>query len=263
MIRPGRSSISARVSADRWLLGYADIVTLLLACFASLYAAQAAPASAGSEDPALRSDARSAGSGPPALLSNPAPAPAPTEAKAVPEDEAISSDVPEPMPDFDPDLDALRQAIAPMAASAELPGFDVTTTGRGVVLSFPEAGSFPTGQAELTAKALRVLESVAAVLRQLPHPVRVEGHTDDVPIMGRSGPFASNWELSTARATRVVQFLIGQGLTPDRLAAAGYAEHRPRVPNTSRNNRARNRRVDLVVLGAVAASLEPPGEVRR
>lgn len=253
MIRPGRSPLSARVSADRWLLGYADIVTLLLACFASLYAAQAPSAPA---EPAAPVAA-------PIVASVTAAKP---EAPVFPERDAPvfvdtppvePTPVPHPVPDIDPDLDALRNALTPLAASDLLPGFDVTTTERGVVLSFPEAGSFPTGTAELTPNAVRTLEKVAVALRQLPHPIRVEGHTDDVPITRRAGPFASNWDLSTARATRVVQLLIAQGLAPDRLAAAGYGEHRPRVPNTSRTNRARNRRVDLVVLGAVAASLEP------
>jgi chemotaxis protein MotB len=253
MIRPGRSPLSARVSADRWLLGYADIVTLLLACFASLYAAQARSAPAEPPAPAAASVAAAV----PAAKS---------EVQVLPEEDTpVVADtpsgehapVPNPVADIDPDLDALRDALAPVAASDLLPGFDVTTTERGVVLSFPEAGSFPTGTAELTPNAVRTLETVAVALRQLAHPIRVEGHTDDVPITRRSGPFASNWDLSTARATRVVQLLIAQGLAADRLAAAGYGEHRPRVPNTSRTNRARNRRVDLVVLGAVAASLEP------
>ena len=77
--------------------------------------------------------------------------------------------------------------------------------------------------------------------------IRIEGHTDDVPI--HSARFASNWELSTARATAVVQWLIErEGMTPSRLSAAGYGEFHPRVPNDSTEARARNRRVDVVIL---------------
>ncbi len=90
----------------------------------------------------------------------------------------------------------------------------------------------------------------------------MEGHSDDVPIS--TSQFASNWELSTARATRVVEFLVDEcGLDPARLAAAGYAEYRPRLPNASAAARARNRRVDIVVLDAATASLEEPGELGR
>jgi chemotaxis protein MotB len=98
--------------------------------------------------------------------------------------------------------------------------------------------------------------SLAGPLRALPNLVRVEGHTDDVPI---HTVMFSNWELSTGRATRVVQFLIDEGgLEPSRFAAAGYAEHRPRLPNDSPESRARNRRVDIVVLDMVASGREEP-----
>jgi chemotaxis protein MotB len=90
----------------------------------------------------------------------------------------------------------------------------------------------------------------------------IEGHTDDRPIS--TAIFPSNWELSTARATEVVRLLIEEGgIAPERLSAAGYGEHRPRVPNDSPEARARNRRVDLVVLDEAAAKIEAPLEGRR
>jgi chemotaxis protein MotB len=141
--------------------------------------------------------------------------------------------------------------------AVSLPGVDVTTTTRGLVISMPEAGSFPAGRADLSASAMAVMAELAARLHDLPNLVRVEGHTDDVPIATLQ--FASNWDLSTARATRVVEFLIDEGIDPGRLAAAGYAEYRPRLPNDSPASRARNRRVDIVVLDPVAAGREEPG----
>jgi chemotaxis protein MotB len=100
---------------------------------------------------------------------------------------------------------------------------------------------------------------LAAQLRTVPNVIRVEGHTDDVPI--HTPQFNSNWELSTARATTVVQFLIDAGrLDPTRLSAAGYAEYRPRLPNDSPESRARNRRVDIVVLDPATAGREEPQE---
>ena len=89
--------------------------------------------------------------------------------------------------------------------------------------------------------------------------VRVEGHTDDVPVSG--GRYGSNWELSTARASAVVLFLIEHGaLEPARLSAAGYAEHHPRVPNATPEARARNRRVDLVVVAGDAPAAPEDAE---
>lgn len=213
-----------RASGDRWLFGYADIVTLLFACFATLYASSLTPS----------------------LASEPPPAPTPAPAPEVP------------------------PVVTPLAAELEdvigsdvtLPGVEMTTSVRGLVISLPEAGSFPAGRAELSQGARDVMIDLADRLRDLPNLVRVEGHTDDVPIATLE--FASNWELSTARATRVVQFLIEEGrIDPARLAAAGYAEYRPRLPNTSAEARARNRRVDIVVLDPDAAHREEPEGERR
>ena len=93
---------------------------------------------------------------------------------------------------------------------------------------------------------MQAVERLAGSLRKLPDAVLIEGHTDDVPI--HTVRFASNWELSTARATAVVQWLIERGgVEALRLSAAGYGEFHPRVPNESAQARARNRRVDVVI----------------
>jgi chemotaxis protein MotB len=220
-----------RASGDRWLFGYADVVTLLFACFASLYAAKiAAPAAPVNAEAAITVDA-------PAVAAPAAP-PAP-----------IVAATPEPSP-----LEHALESV--LGRDGNLPGVEVATSARGLVVSLPEAGSFPAGRAELSDAARTVMLDMADQLRALPNQIRVEGHTDDVPI--HTPQFASNWELSTARATTVVQFLIeAGGLDPSRLAAAGYAEYRPRLPNDSPDHRARNRRVDIVVLDPSAATQEP------
>jgi chemotaxis protein MotB len=226
---------SIRASSDRWLFGYADIVTLLFACFASLYAAQAmSAASAPPPTPAASpADIR---------LPDPPPPPAP----------------PPPTPPVESPVEhELRELVADEPASA---GLDLTTNSRGLVLSLAETGSFAPGRAELQSSARRVLLMLANALGRVTNLIRVEGHTDDVPI--HTPLFASNWELSTARATRVVQFLVEQGhLDPARLSAAGYGEYHPRVPNTSPELRARNRRVDIVVLDVAASRIETPDPV--
>jgi chemotaxis protein MotB len=197
---------SARASGDRWLFGYADVVTLLFACFAALYAAEVTPAR--STEPR------------PELVSTPAVRP-----------EVVQ---------LEREVTALRER-EPGVAIEVIPGVTETT------ISFAEAGSFPPGQAVLTPAALRVMDRLAALLRGSAWSLRVEGHTDDRPIRNRT--YASNWDLSTARATAVVQWLVEQGgLDPARLSAAGYAEYRPREPNLNEEARARNRRVDLILL---------------
>lgn len=128
---------------------------------------------------------------------------------------------------------------------------------RGLVVRFADRVLFDLGRAELRPEAQRVLDEMAEVLKPLPNAIRVEGHTDDLPI--HNDRFPSNWELSTARATTVVRYLIERhGFEPARLSAAGYGEYHPLVPNTSEANRQRNRRVDVVVLRL--ANPEEPGQ---
>ena len=111
--------------------------------------------------------------------------------------------------------------------------------------------------AELALPARSLIETVATAIRNLDNIVRVEGHTDDVPI---STPrYRSNWELSTARATSVVTYLVEElFMSSERFAIAGYGEFRPLVPNDSDENRAKNRRVDIVVLSTETALAEEP-----
>jgi chemotaxis protein MotB len=133
---------------------------------------------------------------------------------------------------------------------------------RGLVVSIRENGSFKTGSADLSADTRALVGEVVGAFKDLPNFVRVEGHTDDVPI--HTARFASNWELSTARATAVVAFLLQDyGFTPDRLSAAGYAEFHPRAANDSDTNRASNRRVDIVILNQTTSAAEEPAPARR
>jgi len=206
---------SARASGDRWLFGYADVVTLLFACFAALYAAAVSPAASASAGPA---------------------AVAPRSAQPIVASALAAVDV-----------SALQQQVESLRAREPQMQIEVTPSQSGTVISLAEAGSFAPGQAELTPAAIRVIGQLAAMFSDERRAVRVEGHTDDRPIQNTR--FANNWELSTARATRVVQWLVEEGrLAPGRLSAAGYGEYRPRFPNDTPENRARNRRVDIVVL---------------
>jgi chemotaxis protein MotB len=123
---------------------------------------------------------------------------------------------------------------------------------RGLVVSVvADSVLFDLGSAELRPDGRRVLDAVSGVLASLPNQVAIEGHTDDRPIRGPGGRYATNWELSTARATSVLHYLVAaHSLTAGRLSAAGYADQRPLVPNDTDEHRARNRRVEVVVLNA-------------
>lgn len=132
----------------------------------------------------------------------------------------------------------------------------ISEDGRGLTVSLAEAGFFDPGSAVMKPKALEILDRIAEKLRILPASIRVEGHTDNTPI--HTAQFPSNWELSTARSNHVLQYLLANArIQPMRLSAAGYGEYRPIGVNTTAEGRSANRRVDLVILGAAAQQLEP------
>lgn len=127
---------------------------------------------------------------------------------------------------------------------------------RGLVVSLLTDGIFfERGSAELSEEAKEVLRGIAPILKSSDRLIRVEGHTCDLPI--HTSRFPSNWELSVARAVAVVRYLTWLGVPPQRLSAVGYGEFRPMFPNTSEENRRLNRRVDIVLLAETAKKAEP------
>ena len=139
--------------------------------------------------------------------------------------------------------------------------FSLENVERGVVIHFTDRVLFDLGKAELKPEAKEVLQLVAQELKAWPNHIRVEGHTDNLPI--RTAPYPSNWELSTARATEVLRYLIDVGgLAPERMSAAGYGEYRPIAPNDSEEGRAKNRRVDIVLLRSGLEVSEPAALLR-
>jgi len=129
--------------------------------------------------------------------------------------------------------------------TGQVQGVNVKTEPRGVVVTFADAVLFGSGSADLKPEIAGVLEKVAKLLSTTPGKFTVEGHTDNVPIS--SSKYASNWELSTARAASMVHFFIDKGLDPSKFAVAGYAEFRPLDTNATEEGRAKNRRVELVI----------------
>jgi chemotaxis protein MotB len=121
----------------------------------------------------------------------------------------------------------------------------VTQTKRGVEVEMKSKMLFDTGSARLSRTAIKLLRDVADILKPLSNQILVEGHTDNVPI--RNILFPSNWELSAARAASVVHLLNRFGITPGRMAAIGYGEYRPIADNASEEGRQKNRRVALII----------------
>jgi len=128
---------------------------------------------------------------------------------------------------------------------------------RGLVISLREAGFFASGDDTVSASSFPMIEKIAGVIQGLPNPLRLEGHTDSVPI--HNARFHSNWELSTARGIAMLETLRQQYQVPsERMSVAGFAENAPVDTNETAEGRIHNRRVDLVVLSAEALRGEPP-----
>ena len=130
-----------------------------------------------------------------------------------------------------------------------------------LVISLREAGFFNSGSASPRSETLRSLRTIGDSLSRIPYDVRIEGHTDNVPI--HNFEFDSNWELSSARATHIARlFLEMHAVAPRRLSAAGYAEFHPVANNDTAKGRAENRRVDLIVTPRSTLDLSASGMQR-
>ena len=133
-------------------------------------------------------------------------------------------------------------------------------TERGLVVHILESALFDQGSAELKPRAMEVLDLVVQEMVGRPNHIRVEGHTDDTPI--NTVVYPSNWELSSARATTVVRYFTeNHAILSDHISALGYGEYRPVSPNNSIENRAQNRRVDVVILTMDMTLTEPSSQL--
>jgi chemotaxis protein MotB len=262
--RPGRRPRRHRPepeALDRWMVSYADFITLLFAFFVVMYAMSSISESKYEElarDLAARFRALAPGEAP----ARPGGMPAGTGVPGTPDAPAgvpgfTRGRVPEPPPAAPGPTDTLdrmatdlRTNLRPLIDEGR---FRIRRTGRRIEVEIQSGVLFPSGSPRPADPFVAPLESVARVIRETGHEVRVEGFTDDVPITG--GPYASNWELSAARAATVVRLFSELGIDPARLAAVGYGEHRPVASNDTPEGRARNRRVVILIgRGEQAAS---------
>lgn len=133
----------------------------------------------------------------------------------------------------------------------------VAMEGRGLVISFQQAAFFPSGDDAIPEESLHSIEKVALVLKTVPNPVRFEGHTDSVPLRDNAR-FRTNWELSAARAIAMMELAVACcHLDRGRFSISGYADNAPVASNQSEDGRSRNRRVDIVIMNAEGAAREP------
>ncbi|MFQ5483392.1 MAG: flagellar motor protein MotB [Nitrospinaceae bacterium] len=120
----------------------------------------------------------------------------------------------------------------------------VSSDERGAIITISDMVLFPAGQSRMTYAGKKTMKQVFDLLKQFDYNVKIEGHTDNSPI--HTDKFPSNWELSASRAAEVARMLVQAGFPPDHLSVEGFAEFRPKVPNTSAKNRGKNRRIEIV-----------------
>lgn len=234
------------VNHERWLVSYADFITLLFAFFVVMFAVSQVD----SKRVGRFTESFSRAVGIDVFPESGSSLLAGTEGSKMDHGSGRSSE--DSLPE---DLAGLRDALGAVAKSGdELRGLQVLRRRNDLVLRLPENVLFASGDDSAKEAAVRALHLIALELRDRKVDIRIEGHTDDRPI--KTQRFRSNWELSTARATAVIRALASDGIANERLAAAGYGEFRPIAPNETEDGRRQNRRVDLVVSASSPAVLE-------
>jgi chemotaxis protein MotB len=240
---------------ERWLVSYADFITLLFAVFVTLYAmSQTDKKKVEQIMESMRDSFGYSQSSParkPAVIDsgNINIIPAMTKVTLVPRRGKSRGG--------DQDFQSAKASIeAYLMKAGAKDKVSVSISERGLVVSLKEAGFFDSGSATIKPSSYQLLNDVVSSLSGYSNGVRVEGHTDNVPISSHA--FPSNWELSTARATNVLQYLIRQDdFEPGKISAAGYGEYRPVSDNGSEDGRRKNRRVDIVLLSDQGEKNEP------
>jgi len=250
----------SRVSQDRWLVSYADFITLLFGFFVVLYAfAKADQKKQVQVSQSIDAAFKSLGLFPSANRTPGNGAASTSQDQAVvPMNIVMGEDVLAPAK-VKEDLDHVRRELQQTLSNQVAQHTVSIQMGRdGLVISLREAGFFNSGSAAPKPETLDTLRQIAASLGHTPYDLRIEGHTDNIPI--HTTEFDSNWELSSARATRIARLFLDQHAIPaDRISAAGYAEFHPVASNATPDGRAQNRRVDLVVLPRSKIDLSVPG----
>jgi chemotaxis protein MotB len=261
-----RKKKAAHANHERWLVSYADFITLLFAFFVVLYSsAQVDKRRVGQLAMAIQVAFQQMGifdasnTKPEALTTEPMPFSNVQMVENAPRVQALGRLVNQPKgslstaPDR-PDMDEIeKQLEESLSQQIRKHTVTVTPTKEGIVVSLREVGFFDSGSTALKPEAGSTLSDFVKVIAARRVRIRIEGHTDNVPI--HNGRFDSNWELSTSRATEIIKLFITRfGIAPNRLSASGYGEYYPTSTNDTPEGRASNRRIDLVILNSNADS---------
>lgn len=227
------------VNHERWVISYADFVTLMFALFVAMYAISLKDHTSGARVAESVRNAMATGG----LAST-------VRAFMAKEPVKISKSDPNALSqETDPSLlEPFRRLNEQLKKQVDSGAIRLRLGARGLVITLEEKSFFPSGDDTIYSQAYPSMERVAKIIGGLPNSVRLEGHTDAVPIYTER--FKNNWELSTARSIAVLQlFEMKFGLDSSRFAVAGYAQNIPVAPNDTEEGRARNRRVEIVILG--------------
>ena len=265
----GRRRRAAHVeeNEDRWLLTDADMITLLMALFMVLFSISSVNTSKYESLQRALQDAFSGRilPGGKSVQQNGAstepnkPSPEPPIPALQPLSDTQGDDASRGSQSEDESFKELKKRLDAYAKRHGLAEqVEVTIARRGLVIKLlTDNVLFDSGEAVLKPGAKPLLAQVSGLVRvDDVHPVMVEGHTDNVPIRGSR--FPSNWELSTARASAVVRYLLSKDVVPDRLGASGFAALHPAGSNSTDEGRSRNRRVEIVLLRTGQAGNDPP-----
>ena len=223
-------------NSERWLLTYSDLITLLMIFFVVMYAMSNVDA----QKYQVLSESLEGALNPVGMGSG-----GTASGGGIDVSQAIAdgkSDM------VDPELVAAAEEITKLIREKNLQDkVSVSIQERGVVVGLMNTVLFDSGSTRIKPDAIPTLVAIGQIANGVHNYIRVEGNTDDVPMNTPQIP--SNWELSVLRATEVLKLLIDQSnVAPDKISAVGYGEYRPSVPNTSAVNRAKNRKVDIVIL---------------
>jgi chemotaxis protein MotB len=228
---------------ERWLVSYADFITLLFAFFVVMYATSSNNVEKQKEfEKSVRVNLK---------LSEAASSPLP-DAGAVIAEYIQGKDGPDSFPQKGSPGEAADFATRYLTkkidkATAKELGLEVNHDAMGVRVSLAASAFFPPGDYKLKRASLKALNQLGELLEMTNKKVIIEGHTDDQPV--NSSVVSSNWELGSLRATSVVQYLIKvQKIDPKRLAAISYADQKPVAPNDTEENRAKNRRIEILLV---------------
>ena len=228
-------------NSERWLLTYSDLITLLMIFFVVMYASSTISDTKYSQLSKSLNTVLAGGSKP---LGN--------DSSTSSTDGASSGSTPE-MTEAQK-LSELKSNVDSILAQSGV-GTSVQTNieERGLVITFSDSVFFESGQAAIRPELRGTVDKLAVSLKSMTNSIRVEGHTDNVPV--KNGNFSSNWQLSAVRAANVVQYLIEvNGLPPTKLSAGGYGEYKPIAPNDTDAGRSKNRRIDIVIINSTASA---------